>query len=142
MINGKVQFCTPPPKKSSKNPNQKWAKYRMKAPIRQVLLQASLFVVHFSKRYIDFFNEKSALNGRICDFCEISFKCYINQLLEYRDLTKVTAEKLLTNFTFVLQKISEFESDRAMISSRTSPSKCLEKIFLEMIRKKFLESQT
>ena len=76
----------------------------MKAPIRQVLLHTSLFIVQFSKRYL-----KAAPNGRMCDFCEISFKRSINQLLEYRDLTKFMAAKLLTNFTFALQRIPELQ---------------------------------
>ena len=70
-------------------------------------------------------------------FCEISFKCYINQRLEYRNLTKVIATELLTNCTFVLSSIpkwqfliifcytellflSHSESDRSLVSSRTS----------------------
>ena len=73
----------------------------------------------------------------MCSFCEISFKCSINQRLEYRNLTKVIAAKLLANFTFVLQKIPKWEfliifcytellflthseSDRTLVSSRTS----------------------
>ena len=47
------------------------------------------------------------MNGRICGFCVISFNCSINQFLEYCDLTKVIAARLLTNFTFVLQRISK-----------------------------------
>ena len=73
----------------------------------------------------------------MCGFCEISFKCSNNQLLEYRDLTKFIAVKLLTNFTFALQRIPEWqfliifcytelllprhsESDRTLISFRIS----------------------
>ena len=79
----------------------------------------------------------SAPNGRMCCFCEISFKCSINQLLEYHDLTKFISAKLLTNFTFALQRIPEWqfliifcytelllprhsESDRTLISFRIS----------------------
>ena len=51
----------------------------------------------------------SAPNGRMCCFCEISFKCSINQLLEYHDLTKFISAKLLTNFTFALQRIPEWK---------------------------------
>ena len=51
---------------------------------------------------MDFFYEKSAPNGRIFGFCEISFKRSINLLLDYRDLTTITEARLLTNFTFVL----------------------------------------
>ena len=47
------------------------------------------------------------MNGRICGFCVISFKCSINQFLEYCDLAKVTAARLLTKFNFVLQRISK-----------------------------------
>ena len=47
-----LQFYSPPPKKSLKNPDQKWAKSCMKASIRQVLLNISLVAVHFSKRYL------------------------------------------------------------------------------------------
>ena len=47
------------------------------------------------------------MNGRICGFCIISFNFSINQFLEYCDLTKVIAARLLTNFTFVLQRISK-----------------------------------
>ena len=74
----------------------------MKTPIRQVLLRTSPLIVQFSKRYLKIIYRLSALNGRMCDFCEISFKCSIDQLLEYHDLIKFIAAKLLTNFTFVL----------------------------------------
>ena len=47
-----VQFYTPSPQKDPKNPNQKLGRCYMKAPIRQALLKASLFIVHFSKRYL------------------------------------------------------------------------------------------
>ena len=100
----------------------------MKAPIRQVFLDTSLFIVKSSKRL-------SAPNGGMCGFCEISFKCSIDQLLKYRDLTKFIAAKLQTNFTFTLQRIPEWqfliifcytellfpshsESDRTLISFR------------------------
>ena len=73
----------------------------------------------------------------MCGFCETSFKCSIDQRLEYRNLAKVIAAKLLTDFTFVLQKISKWqfliifcytellflshsESDRILIYSRAS----------------------
>ena len=73
----------------------------------------------------------------MCDFCEISFKCSINQLLDYSDLTKFITAKLLTNFTFALQRIPEWkfliifcytellfarhsESNRTLISFRIS----------------------
>ena len=49
------------------------------------------------------------MNGRICGFCVISFNCSINQFLEYCDLTKVIAARLLTYFTFVLQRISKWK---------------------------------
>ena len=39
-------------KKNLKNPNKKWVKCCMKAPVRQVLLKTSLFEVHSSKRYL------------------------------------------------------------------------------------------
>ena len=47
------------------------------------------------------------MNGRICGFCVISFNSSINQFLEYCDIIKVFAANFLTNFTFVLQKISK-----------------------------------
>ena len=122
---------------------------------------SKLFLKIFERTYDGLYIciEKSALIGRICGFCEISFKCSINQLLQYRDLTKVIAARILTNFTFVLKRISEqkfvmnfcytellftrhFGSDRTLISSRTSCSECLEKFFLEIIRRKFPGRQT
>ena len=45
-------FALPKPKKSPKKPSQKWTKCCMKAPIRQFILKTSLFIVHFSKRYL------------------------------------------------------------------------------------------
>ena len=51
---------------------------------------------------MDFFNEKLAPKGRICRFCAISFKGFIKKSFEYRNLTKVIAARLLTNFTSVL----------------------------------------
>ena len=47
------------------------------------------------------------MNRCICGFREISCNCSINQFLEYCDLTKVIAERLMTNFTFVLQTTSK-----------------------------------
>ena len=73
----------------------------------QVFLQTSLFIVQFSKTYLKTLSQNSFINGRICGFCAISFKCFINQFLEYCDLTKVIAARLLTKFTFVLQRISK-----------------------------------
>ena len=46
-----MQLCTPTSKKNLKKSNQKWVKCWMKAPIRQVLLHTSLFLVQFSKIY-------------------------------------------------------------------------------------------
>ena len=57
---------------------------------------------------MDFFNEKSAPKGRICRFCAISFKGFIKKSFEYRNLTKVIAARLLTNFTSVLYRITEW----------------------------------
>ena len=48
--------------------------------------------------FMDFF----FMNGRICRFSVISFKCSINYFLEYRHMTKTIAGRLLTNFTFEL----------------------------------------
>ena len=47
-----MQFYTPTSKKSLKKSNQKWFKCSMKAPIRQVLLHTSLFIVQFRKIYL------------------------------------------------------------------------------------------
>ena len=58
---------------------------------------------------MDFFYEKLTPSGHICGFCEIYFQCSINQRLEYHKLTKVIAAKLLTNFTFVLWNIPEWQ---------------------------------
>ena len=107
----------------------------MKAPIRQVLLHTFLFIVQFSKRYLK--NPLSVPNGRMYGFCETSFKCSIDQLLEYRDLKKFIAAELLNIFTSMLQRIPEWqfliifcytellfprhsESDRTLISFRMS----------------------
>ena len=50
---GFSKFALPNLKNSPKKPNQKWFKCCMKAPIRQVLLQTSLFIVlQFSTRYL------------------------------------------------------------------------------------------
>ena len=43
-------ICTPHKKKSYKNPNQKFVECCVKAPIRQVFLQASLFIVQLGTR--------------------------------------------------------------------------------------------
>ena len=45
-----VQFCTPVPTNSPKNPKQKWVKWCMETPMRQVVLQTSLFIVQLSAR--------------------------------------------------------------------------------------------
>ena len=47
------------------------------------------------------------MNRRICGFSVIPFNCSINQFLEYCDLTEVIAARLMTNFTFVLQRVSK-----------------------------------
>ena len=47
------------------------------------------------------------MNGRICGISVISFNCSINQFLEYCNLTEVIAARLITNFTFVLQRVSK-----------------------------------
>ena len=73
----------------------------------QVFLQTSLFIVQFSKTYLKTLSQTSFMNGRICGFCAIFFKCSINQFLEYCDLAKVIAARLLTKFTFLLQRISK-----------------------------------
>ena len=73
----------------------------------QVFLQTSLFIVQFSKTYLKTLSQTSFMNGRICGFCANSFKCSINQFLEYCDLAKVIAARLLTKFAFVLQRISK-----------------------------------
>ena len=62
-----IQFCTPHLKKSPKKPNQNWVKCFMKTPIRQILLQTSLFIVQFSTRCLKtrswtFFYKKSTPN--------------------------------------------------------------------------------
>ena len=49
-----------------------------------------------------FFYERMHLS-----LCVISFKCSIDQFLEHRELTRVIAVIVLTNFTFVLQRISK-----------------------------------
>ena len=89
-------------------------KRTLKSPVKtelnglyRVLLQTSLFKVQFSKTYLKTLSQTFFMNGRISGFCVISFNCSINQFLEYCDLTKVIAAGLLTNFTFVLQRISK-----------------------------------
>ena len=77
--------------------------------IKQVLSQTSLLIVQFSKAYLKTLSWTFFLNGRICGFCVISFKCSINQFLEYCHLTQAIAARLLNNFTFVLKRISKWK---------------------------------
>ena len=91
-------------------------KRALKGPVKtglnglyQVLLQTSLFKVQFSKTYLKTLSQTFFMNGRISGFCIISFNFSINQFLEYCDLTKVIAARLMTNFTFVLQRISKWK---------------------------------
>ena len=77
--------------------------------IKQVLSQTSLLIVQFSKAYLKTLSWTFFLNGRICGFCVISFKCSINQFLEYCRLTQAIAVRLLNNFTFVLKRISKWK---------------------------------
>ena len=77
--------------------------------IKQVLSQTSLLIVQFSKAYLKTLSWPFFLNGRICGFCVISFKCSINQFLEYCHLTQAIAARLLNNFTFVLKRISKWK---------------------------------
>ena len=87
----------------------------MKIPISQVVLQTSLPIVPFSKTCLKtlswtFFYERKHL-WLLCNlfqvFHQLTFKFSINQIVEYRDLTKAIAARLLTNFTFVFQRISK-----------------------------------
>ena len=59
---------------------------------------------------MDYFDERTHL-WLFCIlyqvFHQLTFKFFINYFLEHRDLTKVIAAKLLTNFTFVIQRISK-----------------------------------
>ena len=60
--------------------------------------------------FIDFFYEPThlwLLRNLFQVFHQLAFKFSINQFLEYRELTKTIAAKLLTNFTFVIQRISK-----------------------------------
>ena len=57
---------------------------------------------------MDFFNEKSSPDGLICGFCVVSFKSFIDEILEYSDLIKFIAGRLLTSFTLVLYRIYGF----------------------------------
>ena len=77
--------------------------------IKQVLSQTSLLIVQFSKAYLKTLSWTFFLNGRICSFCVISFKCSINQFLEYCHLTQAIAARLLNNFTFVPKRISKWK---------------------------------
>ena len=47
------------------------------------------------------------MNGRICGISINCGNCSINYFLEYCDLTEVIAARLITNFTFVLQRVSK-----------------------------------
>ena len=49
---------------------------------------------------MDLCYKKSAPNSQIWGFCEITFKRSNNELLDYSDMTKVIAARLLPNFTF------------------------------------------
>ena len=127
----------------------------MKAPIRQVFLKACLFIVQFSTRCLKtlswtFFMD--AQNRCISGFCEISLKGSINLLFEHNDLAKVIAARLLTNFTFVVYRISEqkflvifcyaelllprhSESDRTLLSSRPTAQSVQENVLIKFSEK-------
>ena len=84
----------------------------MKASIIQVLSQTSLLIVQFSNLKTSswtFLMKNQLQTGAFVAFCDMSFKCSINQLLGYCSLTNVIAVRFLTNFTFVLQRISEWQ---------------------------------
>ena len=86
-------------------------------------------------------------------FYQLVFKYSINQFLERRDLTKVIATRLLTSFTFVIQRIFKWkfliifcytevlfprhsECNQTNIFSGKSSPECLEKF-----RKNFQEGK-
>ena len=88
----------------------------MKAPINQVLIQTFLLIVLFSKTYLKtlsctFYEQKYLpfLCNLFQVFHQLAFKCSINQFFEYHHLTKATATRLSTNFTFVVQRISKWK---------------------------------
>ena len=130
-------------------PNQKCVKCCIREPFRQVLLQTSLFIIQPNatclKQLHQLFYKKSAPNG-LPAFCEISFKCSINSLLEFSDLTKVIATRLSSNFTFLHQRISEWqylmifcytellfprhsESDRTLLPARSTVQSVQQNVF-------------
>ena len=90
-----VQFYTPPPKKSLKNLNQKWVKCCMKAPIRQVLLKTSLFVVHFSKRYLKALWWTFLMKNQLQTDVFMVFAKSLSSVLSISSLSTVTSLKSL-----------------------------------------------
>ena len=130
------------------------------APFADILVCSTTQYNTLENTFMDFFiknQPQTDIFGHIGKslFCEISFRCFISQILEYSDLTQVIAASLLTNFTFVLQKISEWqfliifcytellfprnpESNGTLLSSRPF-SFILGKFFLE-IEKFFQEN--
>ena len=124
----------------------------MKVPISQVLLQTSLLIVQFSKTFF--------LCNLFQVFHQLAFKCSINQFLEYHHLTKAIAARLLTNFTFVLQRISKWkfliifyhtevlfprhsnkESNRTHIFLKQAVQSVQKTFFYKYSEKKFQESK-
>ena len=79
-------------------------------------------IVFFNKqllkknRFFHNFHRLLFMHRHICGFCVISLKCSINYFqysikwfLEYCYLKKIIAVRLLTNFTFVLWRISKWK---------------------------------
>ena len=103
------------------------------------------------KRFFHNFHRLLFMHRHICGFCVISLKCSINYFqysikwfLEYCYLKKIIAVRLLTNFTFVLWRISKWkfkvsfpmhaESEHIFLEEAVQ---CLENFFFfEIFRKK------
>ena len=90
-----MQICTPPPKKSPKKPNQKWAKCCMKATIRQVFLKTSLFIVHFSKRYLKTSSWTYFMKNQLQINAFVAFVKSLSSVLSTSSLSTATWQKPL-----------------------------------------------
>ena len=90
-----MQFCTPPPKKSPKDLNQNWDKCCMKVPIRQVLLQTSLFIVQFSKRYLKTPSWDFLIKNQLQTDAFVAFGKYLSSVPSTGSLNTVTWQRSL-----------------------------------------------
>ena len=130
----------------------------MTAPIRQLLWQTFLFIVQFSNRYLKAPSCSFLMKNKLQTDAFVAFVKSFSSVSSTSSLSTMTWQRSLqqgfwltlllclrgslnrisNDFCYTeLKFLRNSESDRTLISFRTSRSEYLEKLFLEILRKKF-----